>query len=39
MATNLNWCNQETAHLTLQEIYQKANLDQPGDIPRIIRLF
>ena len=39
MATNLNWSNQEIAHLTLQEVYQKANLDQPGDIPKIIRLF
>ncbi|WP_019507716.1 hypothetical protein [Pleurocapsa sp. PCC 7319] len=39
MATNLNWYNQEIADLTLQEVYQKANLDRPGDIPRIIRLF
>ena len=39
MVINLNCINKKTDDLTLKEAYQKMDLDQPDEIPWIIRLF
>ena len=39
MVANLIWSDLEIANKTLQNAYQKINLDNQSDIPLIIRLF